>query len=42
MGIGTPRRLSEMAHYTNGSLRADRQDERLDRIERRLDLTETG
>ena len=33
---------SEMAHYANGSLRADRQDERLDRIERRLDLTETA
>ena len=30
---------TELTHYANGSLRADRTDERLDRIERRLDLT---
>ena len=31
---------TEMNHYANTSLRADRVDDRLDRIERRLDLKE--
>jgi hypothetical protein len=31
---------TEMSHYANGAMRADRTDERLDRIERRLDLKE--
>jgi hypothetical protein len=29
---------SEVSHYANTAMRADRTDERLDRIERRLDL----
>ncbi len=29
---------TEMNHYANSATRADRTDERLDRIERRLDL----
>jgi phage shock protein A len=33
---------TELSHYANGALRADRTDDRLDRIERRLDLTEAG
>jgi hypothetical protein len=31
---------TEMTHYANTALRADRVDERLDRIERRLELSE--
>ena len=31
---------TEMSHYANGSLRADRTDQRLERIEKRLDLKE--
>ena len=31
---------TEMSHYANAALRADRTDERLARIERRLDLAE--
>ena len=31
---------TEMSHYANGSLRADRSDDRLERIEKRLDLKE--
>ncbi len=31
---------TEMSHYANTAIRADRTDERLDRIERRLELRE--
>ena len=31
---------TEISHYANGSLRADRSDDRLERIEKRLDLKE--
>jgi hypothetical protein len=31
---------TEMAHYANLAMRVDRTDERLDRIERRLELSE--
>jgi hypothetical protein len=33
---------AEMTHYASTAARVDRMGERLDRIERRLDLTETG
>lgn len=29
---------TEMSHYANSAMRADRTDDRLDRIERRLDI----
>jgi hypothetical protein len=39
VGVGTMA-ATEMSHYANSAMRADRTDDRLDRIERRLDLRE--
>jgi hypothetical protein len=38
VGVGNMA-AAEMSHYANSAMRADRFDERLDRIERRLDLS---
>ncbi|HIJ62079.1 MAG TPA: hypothetical protein HPQ04_05240 [Rhodospirillaceae bacterium] len=39
VGVGNMA-ATEMSHYANSAMRADRTDDRLDRIERRLEIKE--